>query len=545
MKTLNLRSMSWVMALAMMVIVSFTGCSDDDDEVVAPVFPSDLKEVECAADATATISFEANLDWTLSSNAGWCKFVDGELSQSVMNGKAGKQTVTVKVSADGQNYTDDDAAEIKLKMGDEEKVIYKITRPKKVFNGLTIKDQEGNIYNEANPIIIKGSGIDSYDVVYTEIIAESEFEVGITESPDWITITADEMVEGTFAMTFNNANTEGLDPKYSFTTEKGYKLVFAVKVNENENLEVTVPVAYEGLEESAIALEPVYLNTLTLSADGKTFTASSMMGTGVEYEAPLTTTVTTRNDDFHVLKIGMRKKSMMGMDFITYYVDSEPDWVTVEEEGATLTLTAEALSDEDERGAAILVIPAAVWNKIKDSDNLQSELFDRNYDMGDAMDYLNEGYESYMWAKFSQEPEKEDTQLTLKGFYTDKEITDWSTVSENDLIPFDGDNAMLVEGGVSELGCPLWIASFGKDFLQDKKSVCIQTSSIPDEVTFGANNPNYEKISAKETTIDGKRYLVLTGTDDYDANATYEAISAFIGNPDMGEFLLELSIEMY
>lgn len=32
MKALNLKSMSWIMALAMMFIVSFTGCSDDDGE---------------------------------------------------------------------------------------------------------------------------------------------------------------------------------------------------------------------------------------------------------------------------------------------------------------------------------------------------------------------------------------------------------------------------------------------------------------------------------------------------------------------------------
>ena len=48
MKALNLKSMSWIMALAMMFIVSFTGCSDDDGENTPGEkieFPTDRKSV--------------------------------------------------------------------------------------------------------------------------------------------------------------------------------------------------------------------------------------------------------------------------------------------------------------------------------------------------------------------------------------------------------------------------------------------------------------------------------------------------------------------
>ena len=38
MRTLNLKGMSWIMALAMMFIVSFTSCSDDKEEgAITPV----------------------------------------------------------------------------------------------------------------------------------------------------------------------------------------------------------------------------------------------------------------------------------------------------------------------------------------------------------------------------------------------------------------------------------------------------------------------------------------------------------------------------
>ena len=60
MKALNLKSMSWIIALAMMFIVSFTGCSDDDGEdggPIAPVFP-ELKETNCGANETTEISLK-------------------------------------------------------------------------------------------------------------------------------------------------------------------------------------------------------------------------------------------------------------------------------------------------------------------------------------------------------------------------------------------------------------------------------------------------------------------------------------------------------
>ena len=149
MRTLNLKGMSWIMALAMMFIVSFTSCSDDKEEGNGGgkiEFPT-LQEVTVSTDGTLNISFKANVDWKLTSTAGWCKFVNGDFTETTIGGKAGEQTITAKILGDGQKYDNDDIAEIKLSMGGKEEVIYKITRPKKEFKGLTIKDEAGNVYN--------------------------------------------------------------------------------------------------------------------------------------------------------------------------------------------------------------------------------------------------------------------------------------------------------------------------------------------------------------------------------------------------------------
>lgn len=548
MKALNLKSMSWIMVLAMMFIVSFSGCSDDNDETEnggnKVEFPA-LQETTLNADGTLQISFKANADWKLTSTAGWCKFVNGDFTESTISGKASEQTITAKVSGDGQNYTDDHVAEIKLAMDGKEEVIYKITRPKKEFKGLTIKDEEGKAYNTENPIIIKGSGFDNFNTVYTTIILESEFEVGISENPDWVAITS--KGEGKYDLTFKNSNKENLNPKYSFTTEKGYKLIMGVKTSDGEEINVSVPVAYEGLKENILVFEPEYINALTLSDDGKTFTEVSSGSTGsteAKYENQLSSTVTVRNDKFHVLKITEIKASLMGTNFYTYDVTEEPDWITITQEEATLTLTANALPEGTEaRGAAILVFPETIWDKIKDTD-LQKTLFTRDSDNGAPMDYLKEEYTTYMWTHFTQEPLKEETEIILTGFYTTKAINDWSQVQESDLTPFDNSDQTLLKseypGQMAEIA---WNASLSKELLKDGKSVCIQANSMPTGNQFEIMyNPWAGEVNIENKTINGKEYMVLTG---YPTSANFEPIMAAIGEFETPTIVLECNISFY
>lgn len=557
MKALNLKSMSWIMALAMMFIVSFTGCSDDDGENTPGEkieFPT-LQEATCNADGTITISFKATVDWKLTSNAGWCKFVDGEFTQSSITGKAGEQTITAKISGDGQNYSDDNVAEITLTLGEKEQVIYKITRPKKVFNGLTIKDENGNVYNTENPIIIKGSGYEKIDVVYTTILTESEFEVGIStsENPDWIKV--ENKGEGKFNLTFNNDNTEGIDPKYSISTEKGHKLVFGVQTTNEGLINVSVPVAYEGLKENVLLFKPEYINALTVNPEGTVFTetSSGSMGSteGVKYENQLSSTITVRDDKFHVLKITEIKTPAMGTYFYTYDVTQEPDWVTVVEEGTKLTLTVAALPEGAElRGAAILVIPEVIWNKIKDTD-LQATLFTRDNDNGAPMDYLNDEYVDYMWTHFTQEPKEDEPEptddITLKAFYTNVSIDDWNSITTDRLIPFEGEDNLIEKGtnffaDFETIPNPtnnIWNAYFDKQLLHDKKSVLFQINgNIPAGYDVGTinygnwyygfgpdNREGYIDVEFSTKTIEGNKYIIITGKDGKNITITDTQIS--------------------
>ena len=146
MKTLYMKSTYLFMVFAMILGFTLTGCSDDNsgDPSTSAEFP-ELKEFTCNAGETKDLSFTAGADWALSSNAGWCKFKNGEFTESTISGKAGSQTVQVVITNDGQNFEKDDIAELTLKMGNSSQVICKITRPHKIPVDIVITDEEGNV----------------------------------------------------------------------------------------------------------------------------------------------------------------------------------------------------------------------------------------------------------------------------------------------------------------------------------------------------------------------------------------------------------------
>lgn len=366
MKALNLKSMSWIMALAMMFIVSFTGCSDDNGEdggPIAPVFP-ELKETNCGANETTEISFEANLDWEISSNAGWCKFINGEISESIMSGKAGKQTIKIAVSADGQNYNDDAIAEITLKMGEKSQVIYKIKRAKKEYSDLVITDEEGNVYDAEHPLTIKGNNISI--PIYTSLKAQAEdgMEIGFT-NPEWLTYRINEET-GMYEFTFNTDNEEGLNIKYPIAQGNGV-LVFATADAETAKTDkirkVEIPLIYEGVQADAIGISPTHMNVI-VKPDGQSIIS------GETTSSELVSTIIARNDEFHIIEFVQTYNSAEGAYTYDFSDDGDVDWVQsvigTGENKDKITLTVESNEGADEREAIVMVFPKVIYDKIKE-----------------------------------------------------------------------------------------------------------------------------------------------------------------------------------
>ena len=364
MKITELKSMSLIMVLAMMIMTAFTACSDDDNEGNKTVVFPELANISSAAGETTELSFEASADWELSSNAGWCKFQNGEFLESLIYGKAGKQTVTIMTSADGQNYNEDAVAEITLKMGNASQVIYKVTRAKREYADLVVSDEAGNIYDRTHPLTIKGNTATS--PVYTVIKAQAEsgVKVGFT-NPEWLSYVIDEKA-GTYQFTFNTANTSGLNPKYPITGNS-YTLTFvtedATTAKTDKVRKVEIPVVYEGLQRGAIGISPTYLNALA-SVTGEELSDD----TGILEQ--MQSTVTVYNDEFETVVFAATKKvNDEGEEEFTYDFNSTVDWLhAVTGTGSNkdkVTVTADTNRETAERAATVMVFPKAVYDEIR------------------------------------------------------------------------------------------------------------------------------------------------------------------------------------
>lgn len=364
MKITELKSMSLIMVLAMMIMTAFTACSDDDNEGNKTVVFPELANISSAAGETTELSFEASADWELSSNAGWCKFQNGEFLESLIYGKAGKQTVTIMTSADGQNYNEDAVAEITLKMGNASQVIYKVTRAKREYADLVVSDEAGNIYDRTHPLTIKGNTATS--PVYTVIKAQAEsgVKIGFT-NPEWLSYVIDEKA-GTYQFTFNTANTSGLNPKYPITGNS-YTLTFvtedATTAKTDKVRKVEIPVVYEGLQRDAIGISPTYLNALA-SVTGKELSDD----TGILEQ--MQSTVTVYNDEFETVIFAATKEvNDEGEEEFTYDFNTTVNWLhAVTGTGSNkdkVTVTADTNRETAERAATVMIFPKAIYDEIK------------------------------------------------------------------------------------------------------------------------------------------------------------------------------------
>lgn len=371
------RSMTWMACLTFLAIVS--NCSDGGDDAEQPEdvkFP-EATTMEVGAGEEASLTFTATADWTLTSNASWCRFMDGEFAETAISGKAGNQTVKIRIDADNQDGKEDDVAEITMKMGGKEQVISHITRlHKETVSKLIVKDEEEKVINEDNPLLIKGGNItESVETRVTVEIDDENAQVGVLveRSAAWVNITLAGDSVSTYEISFKEDNVEGKDPKYPVSKEEGSVVTFEARKGDEILATTSIPIYYDGLAEDALVADPAFLK-VTVSEDGKEMTDAD----GEEHGDKLTFTVTTRNDDFGLVEFVPAEYDMMGNQTkqIQFPSNGDLDWVTSSKsEKNQVEITVSELSPEtEERKASVMVLPRSVYDRVKGSlDSLLDE----------------------------------------------------------------------------------------------------------------------------------------------------------------------------
>ena len=442
MRTLNLKGMSWIMALAMMFIVSFTSCSDDKEEgATTPVFPEE-QAISCNAGETKALTFDANMTWQLSSTAAiWCKFeVNGE-DKEVVKGEAGKQSITIKVTDAAQEIGKTSEAQLKLDMGGETKVIATVTRSAKGYS-LKIYDAEGNE-------ITTEQGLEVGYKKQISFTVKANFRFVATSFPEWVILDGGSMAgevndkeEGELKIQATNGLTvkeNGEYEKWPVEAGKDSKNVITF-ADEAGNASFSFPVFFKGMGAEDINITEPELNSRygwNVSLDGKTFKLAGSMDGGenvITFNDKMEFTVVSLKDEYEVVLLDAFNHWQTGKKVIEE-MNSYSSWIKYTKNGNKVTLTVNALNPDMEgynsRECYALVIPKAQYEQIE--EDIVANLVTTNEEGDQDLVYVYG--QNNLLINLVQEEEKADGESfeILKGGYmplTCNKVTDESILNK-------------------------------------------------------------------------------------------------------------------
>lgn len=277
---------NWLLISLTFIIVLFNACSKDEDKVTLPVFPS-KQTVNIKANNTKEFSFDANMDWKLTSSQTWCKFVVNEAEEYSLSGKAGNQTVTIMVTNENMSF-DETKAILKLQMGNQSEDIADIIRASMDYE-LTVFDAEGN---EVNVI----------EVGYKEYInfsVQANFDFAASEKPDWVEFDGESIVGSANVKIESGAQIkrDGGNEKYPVEASEANVINFA---NEAGTASFKIPVSFAGMDAEEIDIEENTPWHWMVSMDGKSFAQYNDLepDRAPEYENAVPFIITALNDEY-------------------------------------------------------------------------------------------------------------------------------------------------------------------------------------------------------------------------------------------------------
>lgn len=370
MKTLI--SKYWLVLMALVSVTLFTACSSDDD-AVTPVFPQ-VQPIAGEAGEVKEFTFEANENWSLSSDKIWCKLVQGEKADAfVLNGTAGKQTIKVKITDDDAS-NDMSVAQLFLNMGGQKVAIAEVTRSAAGYK-LQVFDAAGKDITETG--ITVGYKNLAELPVYNKFTVKSNYRFAVTNTPAWVDL------EGGFMVGTPNKDAVG---GVSFKENQGVSAKYAIKdgnytitfTSEDGKAAKTVPVIFEGMPKDMMEITHPNddklvskWNVWNVSLDGKVFTQNGSKLNGGEtndftFHSFVPFTLKTL-DDAYQLVVFDKKKDGLRVD--------ESGAVKLQGEKGNVKLTIEPLNSGS-RTFVVYALPQAIYKTL---ENGADDMLENNY----------------------------------------------------------------------------------------------------------------------------------------------------------------------
>lgn len=208
---------------------------DEPQGQLKPVFPSVVEDNAVAPGSSLTLSFDANMDWTVtvpSENLQWFWIDDNSFKVDKVSGKVAegsKEKVTVQIGvSETEEFDKNRSCEVTLTMGGESKVIAKYMRPAKemVLAVYAAKVEDGVfVLDEAGGYVYESAAASSADMLWSAEDADFRLPVKIeancewtADVPDWMELQIEGSTVGVVETVLKGASVEAASGEVVFAS---------------------------------------------------------------------------------------------------------------------------------------------------------------------------------------------------------------------------------------------------------------------------------------------------------------------------------------
>lgn len=229
MKKINI----FIALIAAAVAISCKEKEQDDVVNVEPAFPALVENNNVVPGETLTLTFEANMDWTVSvpsANLQWFWIQDSSFKVDKVSGKVAtgsQETVTLSIGvSETEEFDNNRSCEVTLTMGGESRVIAKYMRPAKnrTLAVYAAKVENGEfVLNETGAYEYDSVEANSLDLIWSAADADFRMPVRVeancewaAETPEWIAVQVPESTVGVLDLVLTGASLEDAAGKITF-----------------------------------------------------------------------------------------------------------------------------------------------------------------------------------------------------------------------------------------------------------------------------------------------------------------------------------------
>ena len=379
----------------------FGACDDVMKGTTTQGFPTDTLAYTVAPGDTIAVTFTAESDWQLSSNAMWCK-VDGLFLDT--SGKSGKQAVSFVIGDEGQSV-DVSKAFISLRLGDEVRVIAIVTR-RGITNAMVLGTDSIN-YTHGETLTIGASATKSLVIRKTTFDSNNLY---ISSNVEWLDITREDSVI-----------TLTVKPEYQKYSL--HSTTDSICFSDREKPMMRLNVQYVGMNAYDVILDPATQWDVRVAVDGKSYKDAMFDMTGTVYEAPFTSMITVRNDAYQLYYAVYDK--ITGCSLVS---EGDIDWYTVEDDKQGNVSVSFAENSGSKRTAYLFVLPQVVNDSLTAEGDAIANIANFLFEEDDEKYEIKYECEKYLIAEFIQESD-------LAGYFSiqdGQELNDVDFVRETD-----------------------------------------------------------------------------------------------------------------